>query len=63
MSAYVLGGIPFFIIGGLLIMAPAYLAPLLTDPRGRVLVAVATGSLLTGFIIIGRMMRSVTGDA
>jgi len=61
MSALVLGGIPFFIIGGLLVMTPAYLQPLIADPRGHVIVAVASGSMLTGFAIIRQMMRSVTG--
>jgi len=60
MSAYVLGGIPFFIIGGLLIMTPAYLRPLLDDHRGRVIIAVATASMLIGFAIIRQMMRGVT---
>jgi len=60
MSAYVLGGIPFFIIGGLLIMTPAYLRPLVEDPRGRVIIAIATTSMLIGFAIIRQMMRGVT---
>jgi len=60
MSAYVLGAIPFVIIGGLLIMTPDYLAPLVSDPRGRIIIAVAVGSLLAGFAIIRQMMRSVT---
>lgn len=63
MSAYVLGGIPFFILGGLLIMSPAYLRPLIDDPRGRVIVAVAVTSLLIGFGIIRQLMRSVTADS
>jgi len=63
MSALVLGAIPFLIIGGLLVMTPAYLEPLALDPRGRIIIAIALGSLLTGFGIIRQMMRSVTGDA
>lgn len=60
MSAYVLGAIPFLIIGGLLIMTPAYLQPLIEDQRGRGIIAVATTSMLIGFGIIRQMMRSVT---
>jgi Flp pilus assembly protein TadB len=40
-------------------MNPAYLQPLIT-PRGRVIIAVATGMMLSGFAIIRQMMRSVT---
>jgi tight adherence protein B len=60
MSAYVLSAIPFLVIGGLFIMTPDYLAPLISDPRGNVIVAMAVGSLLLGFWMIRRMMRSVT---
>jgi tight adherence protein B len=60
MSALVLGGIPFFIIGGLLLMTPAYLHPLFADPRGHIIIGVACGSMLTGFAVIRQMMRSVT---
>jgi tight adherence protein B len=60
MSAYVLGAIPFLVIGGLLIMTPDYLRPLIVDPRGRIIIAAAVASLLIGFGIIRQMMRSVT---
>jgi tight adherence protein B len=61
MSAYVLGAIPFLVIGGLLLMTPDYLQPLISRTRA------ATSSLpwpwaalVIGFVTIGRMMRSVT---
>ncbi len=60
MSAYVLGAIPFFIIGAMLVMSPDYLRPLIVDPRGKVIIAMAVGSLVVGFAIIRQMMRSVT---
>jgi tight adherence protein B len=60
MSAYVLGVIPFLIIGGLLIMTPDYLRPLISDRRGKIIIAVAVTSMLTGFVIIRQMMLSVT---
>jgi tight adherence protein B len=60
MSAYVLGAIPFLIIGGLLVMTPDYLAPLISDRRGKIIIAAAVTSLLAGFAIIRQMMRSVT---
>lgn len=60
MSAYVLGAIPFLVIGGLLVMTPDYLAPLVADRRGKIIIAAAVVSLLAGFGTIRQMMRSVT---
>jgi tight adherence protein B len=63
MSAYVLGVIPFFIIGGILVITPDYLRPLIVDPRGKVIIAVAVTSMLIGFGTIRQMMLSVTRAA
>ncbi|MDR3512601.1 MAG: type II secretion system F family protein [Caulobacteraceae bacterium] len=60
MSAYVLAAMPFAIIGGLLLVNASYLAPLITDRRGNVIIAVAIGGLLSGFAVMRQMMRSVT---
>ena len=59
-SAYVLGGLPFFILGALLIVQPGYLTPLFVDPRGHVILAIAGGLLLMGGLTMRQMMRSVT---
>lgn len=59
-SAYVLGGLPFFILGALLVVQPGYLTPLFIDPRGHVILALAGGLLLLGGITMRQMMRSVT---
>lgn len=60
MSAYVLGAIPFFIIGALALLNPGYLAPLVTDPRGNFILMMAAGSLFTGFFVMYSLMRGVT---
>ena len=60
MSSYVLGSIPFLIVGALLVVNPAYLAPLITDRRGNFILALAFGSLSTGFFVMYTMMRGVT---
>src|SRR5580658_8952647 len=44
MSAYVLGAIPLLIIGGLFVITPDYLQPLIVDPRGRIIIAIAASS-------------------
>ncbi len=60
MSAYILGAMPFLVIGALLVADPSYLAPLISDPRGNVILGIATGMLIAGFAIMRQMMRSVT---
>jgi len=56
-SAYILGSMPFFVTAVLLLVQPAYLTPLLTDPRGKFIVGAAIVSLLMGFLIMRRMME------
>lgn len=60
LSAYVLGALPFFIVGALLIVNPIYLAPLVNDPRGNVIAGIAVSFLLIAFISMRQMMRSIT---
>lgn len=61
-SAYVLGSLPIMVTGALLIIDPGYLAPLLNDPRGRVILSFAGGGLLLAFITMRAMIRSVSSD-
>ena len=60
MSSYVLSAIPVFIIGALAIVNPSYLAPLINDPRGNLILLMAVGSLFTGFFVMYSLMRGVT---
>lgn len=60
MSAYVLGAMPFLVIGALLVVSPGYMRPLFTDSRGNVILGMAATSLIVGFGTIRQMMRSVT---
>jgi len=60
MSAYVLGGIPFFVIGAMLVVSPRYLTPLFTDTRGNVILGIAGAMMFAGFTSIRMMLRSVT---
>jgi tight adherence protein B len=59
-TAFVLAALPFFILTALLILNPQYLAPLIDDPRGNVIIAVAAGLLITAFVTMRQMMRSAT---
>lgn len=59
-TAYVLAALPFVIITGLLILNPQYLEPLIDDPRGNIIAGAAGGLLITAFVTMRQMMRSVT---
>lgn len=59
LSAMFLGGLPFIVIGLLLLLNPHYVAPLLSDRRGNFLVGLAITLLLLGFASMRRMMRRV----
>jgi tight adherence protein B len=60
MSAYVLASMPFVMVAGLMVLNPRYLTPLITDPRGNLIVVMAVGGLGSGFLVMRQMMRSVT---
>lgn len=62
LSAYVLGAMPFFVVCALLVVNPAYLAPLVKDPRGNMIVGIATFSLLLALVTMRHMMRSLTAS-
>jgi len=59
-SAYVLGALPFLCVGGMLIIRPEYFAPLIYDPRGQAILAMAGGSLLLAFVTMQQMIRRVS---
>ena len=57
-SAYILGAIPFLVTGVLLLIQPGYLAPLISDSRGNLILGAALAGLLMGFMMMRQMMRS-----
>lgn len=59
-SGYVLAGIPFLVIGALMLIQPGYLAPLIADPRGQIILLAAALSLAAGGLTMRQMMRSVS---
>jgi tight adherence protein B len=59
-TAYILAALPFVVLGGLLVLNPQYLAPLIDDPRGNIIIGIAAGLLITAFVTMRQMMRSVT---
>lgn len=59
-TAYTLGAIPLVTTGALIVIQPAYLVPLWTDPRGHFIIAMACVGLLAAFLSMRAMMRSVS---
>lgn len=60
MTSYILAAIPLIIVGGLLVINPGYLSPMIHDPRGNLIVAAAVGSLTMGFLTMRQMMHHAT---
>jgi len=56
LSMYVLLALPFFIIGALFIMNPAYIKILFIEPAGRIMCAVALFMMIIGAIVMNRMV-------
>jgi tight adherence protein B len=56
-SAIILAALPFLIALVLFVLNGAYLAPLFTDPRGRVMATVAFTSVTLGIYVMARMGR------
>jgi len=59
MTSYILASIPFVVIAGLLFVDPAYLRPLVEDPRGQIIAGAAIASMTAGFLTMRTMMRRV----
>lgn len=58
MSAWVLGAIPVFVTGALLMVAPTYLNVLFTDRRGEVIFGLAVFLLLAAGVTMRSMIRN-----
>lgn len=56
-SAWVLGLLPFFVAGALLIMSPDYLTPLFTEALGLVMLAVAAVLMTIGMLWIRKVIQ------
>lgn len=56
-SAMIIGSLPFVMAGVIYFVNTDYIMTLFTDPRGYLLLAMAGASLLTGILIIAKMVR------
>ena len=55
-SAYVLGGLPFFLALVITLMNPAYMAPLWDTPTGHMLIFIALGMIAFGGLILKKIV-------
>ena len=60
MSAYILSSLPFLVMAILLLVSPGYLVPLITDPRGNMILGLVVLGLVLAHLSMRRMLRSVT---
>ena len=56
-SAYIVGSLPFFVFGMLMVLSPAYLRPLFDDFRGNLSLAAAAGMMGFGALVMGKMTQ------
>ena len=56
-SAFILGSLPFVIAGGLTILRPGYLTPLMTEPTGRTMLLVVGMLFASGVLLMRGLSR------
>lgn len=56
-SAFIIGALPFLMLGLLLMMSPDYVMPLFTDPRGHIMLAAGLTSIGVGAFVMWRMTQ------
>jgi tight adherence protein B len=56
-SALIIGALPFMMLGLLMMMGPAYVMPLFTDPRGQMMLGAGLGSISLGAFVMWRMTQ------
>lgn len=56
-SAFIIGALPFLMLGLLTMMSPEYVMPLFTDPRGQMMLAAGFTSISLGAFVMWRMTQ------
>ena len=56
-SSYIIGALPFIVLGVVMIITPDYMSPLWSDPRGNICAAAAAGMMTFGMWIMKRMTQ------
>ena len=61
-TAYTLAAIPVLTVGALLAVQPAYLVPLVVDPRGHAILAAAVGCFVAAILSMRSLMARLSSD-
>jgi tight adherence protein B len=56
-TAWILGGLPFFVIGVIAVLSPNYLTPLFNDPLGTILLIYCASSFLLGVFVMSEISK------
>ncbi len=56
-SAYIIGSLPFVMFGILMLLSPAYMTILFTDPRGMIVIAIGLTTMLMGVLVMAKMVK------
>lgn len=56
-SAFIIGSLPFAMLGLLMMMSPEYVMPLFTDARGQMMLGAGLGSISVGAFVMWRMTQ------
>jgi tight adherence protein B len=56
-SGYMVGGLPFFVLGALKFSSPEYIDPMFTHPTGRFMLGVAVGLVILAQIVIRKLIK------
>ena len=59
MSGYVIGAIPFVVVGAVLLVSPGYFNPLLATVAGRIALGASFAAIFVGWYFIRRITRSM----
>ncbi len=57
LTAYILGGLPFFVTGAILAVRPTYLDPLLHDPLGNMMLGYTIFSFILGVFVMKEISK------
>ncbi len=56
-SAYILGGLPFVVIGAIIVINPEYLRPLVEDPLGHMFIGLVIFLFVTGVLVMRKVSQ------
>ncbi len=59
LTAYILSALPVVTMAAFAVLSPGFMSPLFSDPRGKVILSIASGLLVTSAFVMRQMMSRV----